>query len=60
MKKQRNWTKRISKREPIKITSTDKGAETVHYITMEEWFENIEDIGKCIILPGVKDFCIRA
>jgi len=53
------WNRRSQKRAPLKIKSTEKSAESVRYITLEQWFEDMETTGKAIILPKVKEYCIR-
>lgn len=59
MNKKRTWNRRSQQRSIIKISNTEKGADSVHYITMEDWFANMEKFGSAIILPAVKEFCQR-
>lgn len=59
MFKKRMWNKRAPQRSVMKISSTEKGADSIHYITLEDWFAHIESFGSAIILPEVKIFCQR-
>lgn len=58
--KNKAWNKRQNKKSTVTISSPEKAADTVHYVSFEDWVANMEDFCSAILLPAVKDMIIRS
>lgn len=58
--KNKAWNKRKNSKNTVTISSPEKAADTVHYVSFEHWVANMEDFGSAILLPKVKEMIIRS